>query len=150
MKNKSTTELLEQIKEYKTYATKNHGRVKILKKNSDLWGSAGTVFDKKECLRVKTETATLWVPISEIIIPENKKPLSGAARKRRFDEKQKSLSKKKVSLDLDQDAYLLISTIQKGVEKRGSKKNLSEIVSDLLMLVSDKKAIKDIVEFLVK
>lgn len=149
MKNKST-ELLEQIKEYKIYDTKNHGRVNILKKNSEMWGSAGTVYDNKECIRVKTETGTIWIPISEIIIPAKKSPLTGAERKRRFDEKQKSLSKKKVTIDLDQDAYLLIDAIQTGIEKSKSKKTLSKIVSDLLMLVSHKKSIKDLVKILLK
>ncbi len=87
-----------------------------------MWGSAGTIIDKK----------------------------NGAERQRRYDEKQKSLSKKKVTLNLDHDAYLLITAIHKGIEKSKSKKNFSEIVSGLLMLVSDKKPIKDLVELLLK
>ena len=150
MKKESTSERLKKIKEYKSYETKNHGRVKILKKNSDMWGSAGTIFEKKESIRVKTETATPWIPISDIIIPDKKGPLTGAERKRRFDEKQKSLSKTKVTLDLDYDAYLLIHTIQKGIKKSGSKKNFSEIASVLLMLGSYKKSIQELVQLLLK
>ena len=111
MKKESTSERLKKLKEYKSYETKNHGRVNILKKNSDMWGSAGEKRDDQECIRVKKENGTAWIPISDIIIPEKKGPLSGAERKRRFDEKQKSLSKNRVTLDLDYDAYLLIHTI---------------------------------------
>ena len=150
MKTQSTAEQLQEIKEYKTYETKKHGSVKILKKNSEMWGSAGQKRDDQECIRVKKENGTAWIPISDIIIPAKKGPLTGAERKRRFDEKQKSLSKNRVTLDLDYDAYRLIEMIQEGIVKSGSKRNFSEIASSLLMLVSEKKSINVLVQLLLK
>ena len=148
MQNLDYVELLKQINEFKVYNTKNHGRVKILMKDSYMWGSAGKVVDGKECIRVKTETGTPWIPISEIIIPKKKKPLTGAEKKRRFDAKQKSLSKKRITVDLDYDAYLLISTIKDAIEKNGSKANYSEIVSKLLIFANQKISINEIVKVL--
>ena len=118
-----------EIKEWKEYETHNHGRVRVLKKSSAHIG------DKPGQTRVKKLPSgdIEFIENSEFIIPDKKKPLTGAEKKRRSRQVKKEAGLKEVQIEFNKGNIKLLDSIKEVDETL----TYSDIVGGLVSSFSD-------------